>query len=661
MGQATGDRQAASRRSRNNRVEPKDVSELQPRSDAEQPEDNSGHTGRSARNGNVSDGDHSGPSRSTLADRRRKPAASSRFRYSTDDNALRAALIRTPSASIAVDLETKGLHPHASEEAAIGAVIVEALGVKYIFRELPAWWPEVLADASTPKVMHNAKFDLAWMIEHCPSEDGQLYARNIHDTMLKAQLCHDYRTKSGAAKAGRPELWQGNDLQSVLQEFLGVEIAKDIDHDQTDWTGPWSDNMIAYMLEDIGYLNDLNHTLDKKLQQEGQERASWIEQEAAFGTAWMTVNGIKPDIPAWKASITDWRERHHDTLLELLKLWPGVDNFNSPKQLVDSSAAVLGGKLVNTKKATLKQLAGAFPAVSKLLEQRHLATRLKNWGEHYLDDYVCALCQRFHPGWNQIGTETSRPSCNRPNLLQIPRAPEFRALFVAEPGYRIASLDYSAIEVLVAGVFANEPRLIEACATGDPHRYAAAMLNGKMPEDITKEERQNAKIANFGLLFGGGAAGLVTQARDLFDTIISLGEAEKIIQQYYRLYPGLRRTRSLAYEAMESKHDRITVSNAAGFRRYLEGWNRKPTSWLNTWIQSTAAYGMKNSFRYFNESGLTPFVLGQVYDEVLFEFPEDDAEDFAQEAKRCMIRGMQDVIGKTIPVVVAIDLGRTWV
>jgi DNA polymerase I-like protein with 3'-5' exonuclease and polymerase domains len=68
---------------------------------------------------------------------------------------------------------------------------------------------------------------------------------------------------------------------------------------------------------------------------------------------------------------------------------------------------------------------------------------------------------------------------------------------------------------------------------------------------------------------------------------------------------------------------------------------------------------MKSSFQYLNEAGLTPFVLGQVYDEILFEFSEEDADDFAQEAKRCMIRGMQDVIGQ-VPVSVSIDKGRSW-
>jgi DNA polymerase I len=616
-------------------------------------------------------------------------------RYSTDPDELQRAIALHPSGSVAVDLETKGLHPHATVDAAIGAVIVEHAGVQYILRELPSWWPELLADASVPKIMHNAKFDLMWMIEFCPSPDGQVVARNIQDTLLKSQITHDYRTKSGAQKAGRPLLWQPNDLKSVLQENLGVEIAKSIHHEDVyepdevaiianldlpkserlpvnqlkrlvhkgvDWTGEWSPEMIDYMLEDISYLAPLNAALDKKILAEGQERASWIEQDAVFATAFMMLNGIKPDVSSWRDFITEWQQQHHEILGELLELWPGVENFNSPKQLVESSAQVLGGRLHDTSKATLKQLSGNFPAVAKLLEQRHLATRLKNWGPHYLAEHVCMVCERFHPGWNQIGTETSRPSANRPNLLQIPRAAEFRALFVADVGNLIASLDYSAIEVLVAGVFANEPRLIEACATGDPHLATARMITGKaeMTKKSHPDERQMAKIANFGLLFGGGRDGLIIQARDLFDTILTPGQAEMIIQQYFRLYPRLRITKDLAYRAMEVESDRITVTNRVGFRRYLEGFNRKPTSWLNTWIQSTAQAGMKSSFRYLNEAKLTPFILGQIYDEILFEFPEECAEDFAARAKACMIRGMKDVLGENIPVVVDVNIGKTW-
>jgi DNA polymerase I-like protein with 3'-5' exonuclease and polymerase domains len=348
-------------------------------------------------------------------------------------------------------------------------VILKAGKQRFLLRELPEWWPEVLADADTQKIMHNAKFDLMWMIEFCPDEEqGQPIARNIQDTMLKSQLASRYKTRSGAQKAGRPDAWVPNDLKTCLSRYLDVSIDKSVNHDETDWTGPWSSDMIEYMLEDIDYLGPLNDTLDTELRGQGQERPAQIEQEVVFGTAWMTLNGLMPDVSLWEQAITEWRADHGHLLWHLQKMWPGVDNFNSTQQIQRASTGVLGGALKTTRKAVLKQLSGEHREVQALLEQRHLATRLKNWGPTFLRLFVCPMCHRFHPSWNQIGAETSRFSCSRPNAQQFPRAAEFRRMIQARPGHVLAALDYSAIEVVTAAVVSQDRKLLEACRTGTP-------------------------------------------------------------------------------------------------------------------------------------------------------------------------------------------------
>lgn len=530
-----------------------------------------------------------------------------------------------------------------------------------MLRELPEWWPEVMRDGDTRKILHNAKFDLMWMIEFCPDqESGQSSVSNVRDTMLASQLANRYRTRSGAAKAGFPDLWVSNDLQTCIDRYLNVKIEKGIDHDTTDWTGHWSDDMIAYMLEDIDYLEPLHDTLEKALAAEGQERAYEIECDMVFGTAWMTLNGMLADQDLWKQAIVDWREDHTRVLAELQELWPGVVNYNSPKQLVDSSATVLGGPLKSTRKALLQQLAPHFPAVAKLLEQRHIATRLKVWGPTFLRTFTCELCGRFHPSWNQIGTETSRFSCSKPNCQQFPRDPEFRRMIKAIPGHVIASLDYASIEVVAAAVFSQDKNLLEACRTGDPHLATAQMIAGD--PTITKDDprRQGAKIANFGLLFAGGAQGLVTQARDIFGVTMSIEEAQDTIYRYFRLYSGMKRERNQAYDRIQNGPKVLEVHNAAGFRRYLEGFNRRPTSLLNTRIQSDAGYGLKRSFYYLGKAGLFPFLIGQIHDELLFEFPESYAEEGARRAKACMLQGMYDILGRTAPVKVDTNIAYCW-
>lgn len=518
-----------------------------------------------------------------------------------------------------------------------------------------------MRDGDTRKYLHNAKFDLMWMAEFCPDEEsGQSSVENVRDTMLASQLANRYRTKSGAAKAGYPDLWVPNDLQTCIDRYLDVTIEKGIDHDTTDWTGHWSDEMISYMLEDIDYLEPLHDALELALLEEGQERAYEIECDVVFGTAWMTLNGMLPDVDLWHEAINGWREDHARTLAELQELWPGVANYNSTKQLIDTSAAVLGGPIKSTRKAILQQLAPHFPPVAKLEEWRHIATRLKNWGPTFLRMSICAMCGRFHSSWNQIGTETSRPTASRPNCLQFPRAPEFRRMIKAMPGHLIASLDYASIEVVAAAVFSQDKNLLEACRTGDPHLATAQMIAGD--PTITKDDprRQGAKIANFGLLFAGGAQGLVNQARDIFNVEMSLEEAQDTIYHYFRLYSGMKRERNLAYDRIQNGPKVLEVHNAAGFRRYLEGFNRRPTSLLNTRIQSDAAYGLKRSFHYLGKAGLFPFLIGDVYDELLFEFPESYADEGSKRAKACMLQGMYDILGRTAPVKVVAHIAQYW-
>lgn len=544
---------------------------------------------------------------------------------------------------------------------------------KFIFREFPSWWKEMLADASVKKISHNAKFDLMWQI-HALGGDLPI-VRNQQDTMLKSQLAGLYRTRDGARKAGYPGDWEPNDLASCLDRYVNVKIKKEIDHTVTDWTGPWSPDMEAYMLEDIGELENLDRELDAELVSQGQERAAWIECGAVFAMAWMTYNGITPNIPAWEEATVEWQEKQKASREKLREYFPEVLNFNSPAQLLPALHRLTEQRVQDTKKATLKQLSFYFPEIKELMNHRHWATLNKNWGGAvydskgklkklgYLDACACKICFRFHPDWRQIGTETSRMSCSKPNLQQIPRDPEFRKLFEAAPGFLLASLDYSAIEVLTAAVFANDRALIAACATGDPHRAFAERLVGRtidkrVPADAAI--RQNAKIAIFGLLFGGGVEGMIRQARDLFDVDLSPGQATLLHRKFFSTYPGLRKTKGDAYEAMRSDPKVLEVTNAVGFTRYLQGHDRKPTTWLNTWIQSTAGYGLKSSYPYLMEMGLLPYLCMQVHDELVFEFDESTAVEDAALAKTCMIRGMQDVLGKVAVNVDDSAIGRVW-
>jgi DNA polymerase I len=592
--------------------------------------------------------------------------------YSVDPDALLEDIVDT--GVVAIDLETRGLHPHARTDSAVGAIICRSNGNSYILREFPLWWKNVLEDAETKKILHNAKFDLMWMID---AFNWQLpKVRNVQDTMLKSQLMHEYRTFGGPKKAGLPPKlrFQPNDLGSVQEELLGHRSKLDINHDEVDWCGSWTEEMEEYMLADIEDLEDIDAEEDRILAEQGQTRAAQIECDAVFAHSWMTINGIKPDKEQWWKSVIEWRNEQRHMLKHLSKYFPEVQNFNSPQQVLKAVRRLTGAPIADTKHTTLSTLAPYYPPIDALLTHRLYAHRMKNWGnkldpegniyDDFLTTHICLRCGRFHPDWRQIGTETSRMSCSRPNLQQIPRVSEFRRLFVAEEGMLLCSLDYSSIEVLTAAVFAHCKALIEACATGDPHAALAEKIVGrpidkKIPADAII--RQHAKIADFGLLFAGGKDGLQRQAREIFDVELSDEQTEKIFNLFFDAYPELLNTKRWAYQ-MTAWNDEKTVDivNKVGFRRHLEGFDKKPTTALNTWIQSTAGYGLKASYPYIMEEDLLPYLCMQVHDELVSEFFEDEAEELAAIQKQCMIRGMRSVLGNVPVTVDDSAIGKVW-
>jgi hypothetical protein len=321
-------------------------------------------------------------------------------RYGDSEKDLRRAIAKY--GSVAVDLETTGLNFHADENSRIGAAIFSVGGKPFVLRELPDWWPEVLADPDTRVVGHNLSFDLAWMIQHFQGDLS--FIRNTTDTMIQSQLLHDYRTRMGSIKAGFPGKWQPNDLKSVLAERLNVEISKSIDHETTDWTGPWSNDMIDYMLEDIVHLEKAGRCPGWPVD-EARPGAGQLDRAAhgpGHGLDVLQRTEAGPGSVAGEAPSLD-EDRDH-MLWHLIRSWPSVKNFRSPKQLMAAADADLGFPIPDTKKATLKALArGGSRKVRQLLDFRLIQKRLENWGETFLTKYTCGSAPGSTPTGDRSG------------------------------------------------------------------------------------------------------------------------------------------------------------------------------------------------------------------------------------------------------------------
>ncbi len=584
--------------------------------------------------------------------------------YSTDtDAALRQILL---TGYVALDLETSprpeyrhldtaALHPCTGQ---IAMVILESGGEVYLFREVPSWLDMIIEDPGTTKIIHNAKFDLCYLF----AATGISYARSVADTYLKEMLV-------SARDRG-----QSHSLQASLKRRLGIDIDKGKTEDDSgvpfavrvDWTGEWTEEMVDYALGDIHHLAPLNAELDRLLESTGQTRAARIECDAVSAIAAMTLKGFGLDESAWRSAIQEWEGESIAAVERLNTELPGVVNWNSRNQIIAAVKEKHGVVLPNTQKATLADMQSEVPELKHLLDYKKYEKRLGNWGDGFFDKFVCAACSRVHPSWWQMGADTGRMSCSSPNLQQIPREPSFRALFHAEPSHVLVSVDLQQIEIVCAAITAGDPDLLAILRKGgDTHREVGSILLGKAPADLTKDERQLAKIANIGLLFGGGAGGLIGFAHTSYGVEMSEAQAKLIIIEYFAAFPALKQLRSAAYrevDAAKAAGRFLIVRNLVGMRRILstEKGSLKPTTYLNTMIQSTAAYALKAGLRRFGEAGLNGYLCAVVHDEAVFEFPIEQSDALAAKARVAMIEGVLSVLGRDAPVEVDVEMNESW-
>ncbi len=196
--------------------------------------------------------------------------------------------------------------------------------------------------------------------------------------------------------------------------------------------------------------------------------------------------------------------------------------------------------LPDTREATLSGHRD-HPLVAKLLQYRQAAKRASTYGKEWTE-YLNPATSRIHPSWQQIGTETGRMACRKPNLQQVPRDPALRRAFRAPEGRVLLKADFSQIELRIAAAIAREGRMLGAFGEGkDLHALTAALVLGKPLEEVGKEDRQLAKALNFGLLYGLGAEGLRRYALTAYGVKMAPEEAQRLREAFFRAYPALKR------------------------------------------------------------------------------------------------------------------------
>ncbi|MBI2674478.1 MAG: DNA polymerase I [Candidatus Yanofskybacteria bacterium] len=349
-------------------------------------------------------------------------------------------------------------------------------------------------------------------------------------------------------------------------------------------------------------------------------------------------------------------------------------NINSPKQLKEIlfEKLQIKGKVRKTSKGALSTAAGELeklvdehPIIEKILRYREIQ-KLKTT---YTDPFPALISKtsgRLHTTFNQTGTTTGRLASQDPNLQNIPvkteLGQEFRKAFVASPGFKLASFDYSQIELRIAAHISQDEKMTTAFKRGeDIHARTASEIFGVKPEMVDKNMRRDAKVLNFGILYGMGILGFQRASG------VSRDKAREFIDRYMREFSGIAKyMNEMKIKARKEGY----VSTIFGRRRWFpeikssmpQVISQAERMAINMPIQGTAADLMKLAmikiFEHLHNSDSrdNAFLLLQVHDELLFEIKDHLVDKISTSIKEIM----ENIWELHVPLIVDVKLGLNW-
>ncbi len=361
---------------------------------------------------------------------------------------------------------------------------------------------------------------------------------------------------------------------------------------------------------------------------------------------------------------------------ELYKLAGERFNLGSPKQLGDilfGKMSLPGGRKTktgawSTDADVLEELAALGHQLPRdILEWRQLA-KLKSTYTDALPTFISADTGRIHTSYTMASTSTGRLSSNDPNLQNIPIRTEegrqIRTAFIAAPGMKLISADYSQIELRLLAHIADIPALKKAFAEGlDIHAMTASEMFGVPIKGMDPSVRRRAKAINFGIIYGISAFGLANQLS------IPRDEAQAYIKTYFERFPGIRaymdRTKAHA-------HEHKFVTTIFGRKLHLPDINASNPSLrsfleraaINAPIQGAAADIIRRAMirvpDALKQKRLSARMLLQVHDELVFEVPDAEVKETSSVVKRVMEGACHPAIELTVPLIAEAKAGKHW-
>ena len=381
-------------------------------------------------------------------------------------------------------------------------------------------------------------------------------------------------------------------------------------------------------------------------------------------------NGIRVEPSLLRAQSERCGQRLEQLADEIHGLADGPFNIDSPKQLASVLFDDLGLPVekktktgASTDATVLAKLADIHPLPGKVLEYRHLR-KLKNTYLDTLPALVHPTTGRVHTSFRQAVTATGRLSSSEPNLQNIPirteEGREIRRAFVPEDGWTMMSADYSQIELRLLAHCSQDPGLIQSfCDGADIHRRTAAQVFGVDEEDVTSEQRRQAKSVNFGLMYGMSAFRLSNELK------IPQGDARRLIKRYFQQYSGVKAYfESAVAQAKEAKRATTLMGRTRRLPHIASSsFNLRQQSErlaVNTPIQGSAADILKVAMlkvdRRLRAENARCRMLLTVHDELVFEMPPDEVVTVPTMIKEEMESAME----LSVPLLVEVGVGNNW-
>jgi len=460
--------------------------------------------------------------------------------------------------------------------------------------------------------------------------------------------------------------------------YLGVELnraAQEVPKDLFSNTADDQQMVREIQLREVSLLFSIYKILKQELEKEEiTSLYNDIEMPLITVLADMEYEGIKIDTAMLE-------EYSRQLTLELAGIESNIRNManeptlnvSSPKQLgvllyeklkIVKSAKRTSKKNYSTDEETLAELIDAHPVVSQILEYRNIKKLLSTYIDP-LPSIISPISGKIHTTYNQSLTSTGRLSSVRPNLQNIPirteRGREIRKAFVpSHKGGVIMSADYSQIELRLMAHMSGDELFITAFREGrDIHAATASKIFGVAEDQLTKEQRNRAKVANFGIIYGISAFGLSQRLA------IPRAESKKLIEDYFANYPQVERYMN---QMIEKARVDGYVTTLYGRKRYLPDINSKnpvvrglaERNAINAPIQGSAAdiikVAMVRIAKRITDSGLKSRMVLQVHDELVFDAYASEAE----ELKNLVKEEMEGVIKLDVPLTIECQFGLNW-